>query len=430
MRLLQRTIRSYLIYSALVILVAIPVFYFIISRLFLQDVDEALLHRRKELVARLNATGNDSTWDYLQSLDGNIQISPLAGPVREEQRFHFMHRHNRREHGNEPFRVLSSVVHLHGRPYRMIIRQSLIDSEDLSQGIVLTQTILLVILLTGLLLINRSQSRKIWLPFYITVQKLREFELDKHAGINLAHTHIREFNDLNQAISQLVKRNQQVYLSQKEFTENAAHEMQTPLAIFRTKLDLLLQHSNLDEQQAEQIQSLTDTVDRLTRLNRCLLLLSKIENRQFMDNQPIHLAAVLEKTVNLLEEQYAAKNIRLIMQLDKTAEVMANAELMDILISNLLSNAIRHNIESGEITIRLEEKRLMISNTGPALVFEPAGIFDRFRKNPASPGSTGLGLAIVKEICEASGFTIQYAFKGNRHNLELSFGEVLRSPES
>lgn len=422
MQLLQRTMRTYLLYSFLVILVAIPVFYVIIHEMFMQDVNHVLHQRRDELVTKLNRRPDESAWSFLQDMDENIAILPQQPNADLRERIYHTRQYDREAHEMEPFRVLSSAVVIHGHLYRLVLRQSLIDSEDLSQGIVVTQAILLVILLSGLLLINRFQSRRIWQPFYSTLEMLKKFELDKNSGLSLSSGKIREFNDLNQAISQLVANNYQVYLNQKEFTENAAHEMQTPLAIFRSKLDLLLQNRSLNGEQADLIQSLSDAAERLTRLNKSLLLLSRIENKQYLETAQIELAIVVEKALSQLEDQARAKNIRIDASLNRSVVIKANPSLADILISNLVSNAIRHNVENGRIRITLEERMLVIANTGQPLVFDRDRIFDRFRKNPADSQSTGLGLAIVKQICEVYRYTVKYEFRVGEHILTVHFG--------
>jgi two-component system sensor histidine kinase QseC len=412
MKLLQRTVRTYLIYSLLVVLVAIPVFYGIIHQMFMEDVDNVLRQRRDELVAKLNAYPDESSWQFLQDMDENILIRPVAPGSPARDRIYNRHQYDRKAGELEPLRVLSCVAIIHNKTYRIILRQSLIDSEDLSQGILVTQAILLVALLAGLLLINRYQSAKIWRPFYDTLEKLKAFELDKEPRLKLDAGRIREFSDLNQAIRQLVEKNYQVYMNQKAFTENAAHEMQTPLAIFRSKLDLLLQHQSLDSNQAEQIQSLSQTVDRLHRLNKSLLLLSRIENRQYLEKTPVQVPAVVEKTLKQSEDMASAMELDIKADLQEPVIASANPVLADILVSNLLTNAIIHNVQRGWIRLAVKHSGFEISNSGPPLPFDPGKIFDRFQKNPANAASTGLGLAIVKQICDVSGFSIKYSFGG------------------
>ncbi len=419
MQLLQRTIISYLIYAVIVVLVAIPVFYIIINKMFLNDVDESLYQHKKELVYKLNKNPGYLTEKNWQDMDGNIEIKPATSPIRKDSIYN-IGRFDRINQEQNTYRELSTLIIVAHQPYHLLLRISLADIEDLAQGIVTTQVILLVALLAGLLLLNRWQSKRLWRPFYNTVSQLKKFELDKNPALQLDHTHIREFRDLNNAIIQLTDKSSRVYLQQKEFTENAAHEMQTPLAVFQTRLDLLLQSRGLTEEQALLAQSLAETVQRLSRLNKSLLLLVKIENRQFIETVPVDIATVIEKTLLQFDEQLLQKHIAVQQEREGAFRVNANPALMEILIANLLSNAIRHNQDNGIIRIRVSDNRLLIENTGASLSFDAAKIFVRFQKDNGNKDSTGLGLAIVKQICDVSGFTVEYACRNNRHAFIVS----------
>ncbi len=419
MQLLQRTIISYLIYAVIVVLVAIPVFYIIINKMFLSDVDEALHQHKKELVYKLNKSPGYLLQSAWRDMDGNVEIKPAVSPVHKDSIYN-IERFDSINQEQNTYRELSTLILVAHRPYHLLLRISLADIDDLAQGIVTTQVILLAALLAGLLLLNRWQSKRLWRPFYNTVSQLKKFELDKNPALQLDNSNIREFRDLNNAIIQLTDKSSRVYLKQKEFTENAAHEMQTPLAVFQTRLDLLLQSKNLNEEQAELIQSLVVTTQRLSRLNTSLLLLAKIENRQFIETAGVNVAAVIEKMLGQFEEQIRSKHLSLQKQLDETILVNANPTLMEILISNLLSNAIRHNYDKGTIGISLAGNQLEIENTGFPISFDAAKIFDRFQKDNGNKNSVGLGLAIVKQICEVSGFTVEYAYNNDRHSFFVS----------
>ncbi|HEY6083476.1 MAG TPA: HAMP domain-containing sensor histidine kinase, partial [Chitinophagaceae bacterium] len=349
-----------------------------------------------------------------QDMDGNVEIKPAVSPVHKDSIYN-IGRFDSINQEHNMYRELSTLIMVAHHPYHLLLRVSLADIDDLAQGIVTTQVILLVALLAGLLLLNRWQSKKLWRPFYNTVSQLKKFELDKNPALQLDHTRIREFRDLNNAIIQLTDKSSRVYLQQKEFTENAAHEMQTPLAVFQTRLDLLLQSKNLNEEQAGLIQSLAVTTQRLSRLNTSLLLLAKIENRQFIETAGVNVASVIEKMLRQFEEQIRSKHLSLQKQLDEAILINANPTLMEMLISNLLSNAIRHNYDKGTIGISLAGNQLEIENTGLPISFDAAKIFDRFQKDNSNENSIGLGLAIVKQICEVSGFAVEYACRDNRH---------------
>ncbi|MHB1920889.1 MAG: sensor histidine kinase [Chitinophagaceae bacterium] len=421
MKLLQKTLLTYLVYSIIVVLLAIPIFYGLIRKMFISDVDESLQQRKVELATRLNSIQNPSEFLLYQDLlNGHIILRPAKSlPVRDQ--FSNLEIYDSTSQEKNPFRQLTTLIRVHGQPYQLTILQSLVDSEDLQQGIVTTQALLLITLLAGLLLINQVQSKRIWRPFYATLEALKKFELDKNPNLGLPSSRIREFQDLHKVITQLTEKNYLVYLQQKEFTENAAHEMQTPLAVFQSKLDLLLQSQSLNQDQADLIHSLTQSSQKLSRLNQCLLLLSKIENHQFVELQNLSVDLIVNRLVLQLEDQIRAKNITLNITVVSSAHLKTNVTLLEMLLSNLISNAIRHNHPNGHIQITLKEKEFNIFNSGSPLSFAEEKIFDRFQKGDQSQKSLGLGLAIAKKICDTSGFKLQYDFENGQHHFCLRF---------
>jgi len=230
--------------------------------------------------------------------------------------------------------------------------------------------------------------------------------------------------ELNKAIKNLFDRSHQIYIQQKEFTENASHEMQTPLAIFQSKLELLMQTMPLTEEQAVLIHSLENTNQRLVRLNKSLLLLSKIENNQYPATEEVSIITIAEKIVDQFRAHADLKKITIAEKYTGNTIVKANTTLIEILISNLLSNAIRYNIPQGKIHIEIEKKSMLIQNTGLPITLHTEKIFDRFHKENYPGGnmdSIGLGLAIVRKICEMYQFDVSYNFFNNLHCFTVNF---------
>ena len=273
----------------------------------------------------------------------------------------------------------------------------------------------------GLLFINHELTKKIWKPFYNTLNRLKEYRVDKQSMLALERSPVDEFNDLNQAIGVLTETNHQAYQSQKEFTENASHEMQSPLAVFQSKLELLMQTNPLNEEQAELIAELADASKRMFRLNKTLILLTKIDNDQFLDKETISIQDMLEKLLKQFEFQISLLSIRFDFQNTGDIRIEANRTLIEILLSNLLSNAIRHNISNGLIQVVLDEKELIIRNTGRPVALDHKKIFRRFQKESHDAESIGLGLEIVNKICTLYHYTIQYQFISQMHEFCVKF---------
>jgi signal transduction histidine kinase len=388
--------------------------------MFLNDVDEALRQTRGQLVSQL-AEADKQTIQRWNDPSGNIKIIPV-NKFSEEENIRTISLYDSMTNEKEDFRRLTSVVSINGGYYRMSIRQSLVDSEDLSQGIVTTQIILLTVLLAGLILLTLWQSKKVWKPFYTTLDQLRQFELDKHPAVHLNKTNIREFDELNKAIMQLTDRNNHVYIQQKEFTANAAHELQTPLAAMQAKLELMMQEKNLSEDQVKHIQSLSQSVTRMTRLNKGLLLLAKIENNQFRDVQQIDTGMIIKRVIQQSTSHIQMKHLQVVESYRPTI-IHSNPDLTDILITNLINNAILHTPAGGNMEITSGNGKVEIRNSGKPLPFPAENLFYRFQKgnHPKASEGNGLGLAIAKQICNTCHFDIAYRYEDGYHVFILRF---------
>ena len=297
----------------------------------------------------------------------------------------------------------------------------MVNREDLIKSIVLVQALLLLLIGIGLVLINRRLSKEIWNPFYATLHKLQNYRMEQEGKVRFQPTEIAEFNDLNQTIEQLTERNYTIYQSQKEFTENASHEMQTPLAILQTKLELLMQTEPLTAEQASLISALADNNSRLSRLNNSLLLLTKIENNQYGDIEAVDITDICKKVAGQLSYQAEVKNISIQTNYQEPIHVTANKTLMEILVSNLLTNAIRYNYEGGTIIITCMNNTLTVQNSSTAAALDKDKIFERFHKEGTDRQSIGLGLAIVKRIIALYRFTIDYYYENNLHTFRITF---------
>jgi len=221
-------------------------------------------------------------------------------------------------------------------------------------------------------------------------------------------------------LEEMIQKMQTDFINLKEFTENASHEIQTPLAIIKSKLELILNDAELSGTQHKRLHDAFETVNRLSKLNDSLLLLSKIENRQFVEKSDINLSQLIQSRLEYLEELIALKHIELSVQLDIPVTIFINPMLADILINNLLSNALKHNFDQGKIFISSRINEIVFSNTGKPMTFDATKLFKRFVKFNASEESTGLGLAIADEICRSSHLKLNYTYLNDLHSFTLS----------
>jgi len=292
--------------------------------------------------------------------------------------------------------------------------------QDIIAGIALQFGLIMGALLVSLILMVRLISKQLWAPFDDTLRRIELFSLESEKLPQFTNSNIKEFNRLNIVLTRLIENNLRSYKTQKEFTENASHELQTPLAVFQTKLDLMLQQPDLTEQQAEIVQSLYEVSARLTRLNKNLLLLAKIDNRQYKEMELIDLVQMIEKVLSLLSGFTQEITIREEIQVASLL-VQANRALLESLINNLVVNAVRHNIANGEISIIIKPNLLIISNTSSEGMLNKESVFERFHNPSEKIKGNGLGLAIAKAICNLHGWEIEYQYKSERHEFIVSF---------
>lgn len=423
MRLLQVNLRGLLLYSVILLLISIPVSLFSIQAILAEEVDESIASQADQFITHIKSfeylDDLETDLKVLDKLSNNIHIKQSDGRVTDKS-YHTLVMYDSIENEEKPYRQLSTNVIIKGKPYILTVQMSLVDNDDLILAIGLVQITVSVLLVAGLLFLNRSLSKRLWRPFYKTLDQLKAYELDKSESIAIEKSNIIEFNDLNKTVSHLTERNRKVFLSQKEFIENASHEIQTPIAIFQSKLDTLMQSPNLSQAEAETIMELESTAQRMARLNKNLLLLSKIDNEQFLVTEPVDVSAIVNSQISILEQMALMENISISSELS-SLKVNANKTLIEVLVSNLLHNAIRYGAKNEPVRVTLNQKTLSILNKGIATKMGIEQMTQRFSKESTHPNSTGLGLAIVKEICDSCNYRLEYSFLDSTHSFSITF---------
>lgn len=422
MKLLNRTVRYYLVYAGIVLLIAIPILYFIIQGIVKEDVDESLVAHKEQIVKKMNQATQPIQLNSAETMEADLTIIS-SGNILPHDSLYTITTYDTISRENIPYRVLESNVLIKNTPYYLRLKNALLDSRDLIETIVLLMTLLLLFIIAGLILITRAIAKKIWKPFYTTVDKLHQYRVDKDEVPPFEKTPVDEFTELNKSITALVQRNRQAYQSQKEFTENASHEMQTPLAVFQHKLELLMQTNPITPEQAELMEQLDNTSQRMNRLNKSLLLLTKIDNNQFVDTETVSLKSIIEKLLEQYKFQADIKNIVVNFDLEQNKFLTVNKSLLEILVSNLLINAIRYTDSGGRVDIALSGKELIIDNTATGNSLDKSRLFQRFQKQAADGNSNGLGLEIAGKIATLYQLVLSYRFENNLHIFSLQYGE-------
>lgn len=320
-----------------------------------------------------------------------------------------------------PYRQLSQVVSVSGAGYQITIRQSQEQRAALVTDVTRIMLFVFIGLFLATLIFNWAISKQLWTPFRHSLNKIRSVELQKIEATHFEKTNIQEFNELNASLNYMTSKIYKDYLNMKEFTENAAHEMQTPVAVVLSKLELLLQDTNLKEEQVQSILQSVNALRQLSKLNESLLLLAKIENNQFETKEEINLTEITKKYLQLFDEFIKEKQLAIHANFNDSFVIKLHPILADSLIKNLLGNAIKYNYTGGSIEITVSKSDYQISNTSMLEPIPSEKLFKRLNtSNQNSETSNGLGLAFVKKIADVNHLHIAYHAENGKHHFDIS----------
>lgn len=418
MKLIAKYNRVNIPITIAVLLISSVAYYFILHHVLLRQVDKDLRIEQQEIIHHIKVNGSLPETSNYKDQQITFQKTNLTN---FKEKFSTQSAYNKKEDEEEPYRRIDFLVTQNGTNYIATVKKSEQETEDIVRLILMITFSVIAVLLLVLFITNRFLLGKLWKPFNHTLSQLKQFKLSSKNNITLESTNVDEFIELNNTAMSLTQKVKNDYESLKSFTGNASHEIQTPLAIIKNKIELLSQSEHLEESQVKIMQSLNDAASRLSRLNHSLLLLTKIENRQFEDKEKISLSAVLEKCIENFQEPAALKNIIVEKNIAKDVSVQMNDSLADILLSNIILNAIKHNFPGGNIKIDLTESVFIVSNSGDEPKVKTTELFERFKKESTSPESLGLGLSIVKTICDSYGFDVLYNFTNGMHVMKITF---------
>lgn len=405
MSLLYQTARYLLLTALTIALVGSVGFYTLIHHKIRHEVDEILVSQVEQTQKRLQHQpfANYADWD------DNPHIEPGGQPGRP--RFSDVVLPD--SMGNdEPiqFRQLLTTIVVHGQSYRVRVRQPYYEFNELAREMSAGIIIGFLMLMALSVLVGLGLAQRLWRPFYETINQLEAFRLDSSTSAAFPTSRVREFGLLSRSLDTLTQKIRQQFLLQKQFTENASHELQTPLAIASAELDFVLQSDHLTEADYSHLQQTTDALARLSQLNRSLLLLTQVENDQFITSEPLDISQLLTQYLHEFEPFFTHKQLTVTQAIAPGVKLVINPQLAGVLLTNLLKNTARHCPVGGQVFISLTSQWLTIQNSGQPLPFEPTELFHRFVKDPARPDSIGLGLALVKQICDRYGLPLTYHY--------------------
>jgi signal transduction histidine kinase len=400
------------------------IFYNIVRTIVIRQITNSLITEKKLIEEQI--LNSDTIPDFTTIFGHDIEVAIFNRPFRVTQYIGDTIIIKKSDAKSYRYRYLQATGMFRNnmgyyRGYSIKTYKSLSDTQKLILNLFIVIWLALISMLALLSAVNLYISKKLWIPFYTILSQLSKYNINENLHLNLTPSGIREFDQLNRALNAMSERIRADFINLKEFTEDASHEIHTPLAIIKSKIELLFQSENLTKEQLKNIRTIYDAVSRLARLNNSLLLISRIQNQQYPEVKEVMLSSLIEKFLSHFEELIQQKKITIEKNYNVQTTLIINPDLAEILISNLLGNALKHNIQNGTLSIQLDDHELTITNTGKPLDFDPHNLFKRFRKGNHSGDSTGLGLSIVKKIIDPYKFNIEYSTRENIHTLNLRF---------
>jgi len=414
MKLLNKITLNYFKNTAIVFFFALGILYLVIDQIIISEVNEQLRKTNREVREKLES-------GIIVDYHPFVEISEVNLIPAEYDKYDDVEISYNGKKGEEIFRQYVAYTNINGKNYKIITRSSLIEKEDLFWTILLLMSSILVILLIVLFYANRKAAKNIFKPFYENLKILDSFTLQNNNEFVLEKSNISEFERLNDSLLELSKKAKKEYNLLKEFTEDLSHELQTPVSIIKTKLELIIQKEINDSETEDNYQAIYQNINKLDRLNRTLLLLTKLESPDFFPSRTISVKAALQKAVDVYSDAAESENIKISLLLNSEITVEMNETLIETLLNNLFSNSIKHNYQNGEVIVELDENKLIVKNTGETPVNNPENYFNRFTRSYKSKDSTGLGLSVVKKICDLYGMKISYTFEKSHHTVIIIF---------
>lgn len=404
------------------------VIYFFIQMAEIHDgIDEGLTNLKQEFIYEANYSP-----EFLEAVKNhnplNIRIEQItyeeADDFKEtfaDSKVYFV-----TEKEYEEVRMLTTAFYCEqdGNYYKLEFFTSTVERDDLIKNMSYLLIALWLGLALALVLVVKRIIYKSNEPFYTLLSNLKKFRLDNTKMIEFPKTRISEYAELNESVRILLERSIGTFVEQKNFIENASHELQTPLAITINRLELLLDASNLSEQQMNEISSILNNLNRMKRLNSSLLLLSKIKNKQYVTSEEVDLVNVFDITLSNFEDLIEHKGISMeVKKISSSLSVNMNKDLAFILATNLIKNAVSHNVKEGYIEIIYKSDSIVIINEGTP-IDEDTDIFKRYVSNTSGSASSGLGLSIVKSIADIYNYRILHHYSGGKHIVTLFVNNI------
>ena len=399
------------------------IFYFVTVEEINDEVDDLLRSYSEQLIAKKLANQELPVADIIAGMHYSIsQVAEEYADSHPRTKYYDSDLYINETDEDEPARFLKTFFYdAEGRYFELIAAIPTFEKEDLIEAILWWIAALYLILLVTVIVITLAVFQKSIRPLYEILDWLNAYTPGKTQDKLAADTDIYEFRQLEKAVTEATDRSNEAYEKQKQFIGNASHELQTPLAVLGGRIDWMLDNDSLGEETIGELVKMKREVVHISRLNKTLLLLTKIDNGQFPDVMDVNLSSIVQSQREMYEEIFSRKNIHCSLEMqDSPVVVRMNETLATILVTNLIKNAFMHSPEGGIVTIALDGNGLAVENSGEAPL-DRERIFDRFYQGAKKEGSTGLGLALAKTIADKNGMQFSYSFADGRHRFRINF---------
>ncbi len=425
MKLLHKNIAVNTLASILIIVSSGFITYSFVKNHFEKEAKEHLLNEKESIEFALddgvspklleNNIGDKIWIEEIPRLSGKKPYFKIIAQSENEEE-----EEEQEEEGTMNAPAIVFEYRLADKFYKITLIKLFDEDEKLVKDIVYAISISSLLMVLILVVVNIFIYKKLWGPFYKALQALKEFNVSKQHPIHLPAIDTKEFDDLNRSLTTMTEKSVHDYIALKEFTENASHEIQTPLAIISSKIEMCLQDKGLNAEQAKLLMEANHAVNTLFTLNKALVLLTKLENNQFEQSSQVNVADKIISRINLFEDFIQGKEIDVNYKIDESVHLSMDPNIAKVLFDNLIKNAVKHNVQNGKINIEVTKERIKIANTGKPPKDNSDKRFERFYK-AGSEDSLGLGLAIVKKICEINRLKIDYNYNEGWHSFTIVF---------
>ena len=397
-----------------IVLASFIILYFLTRAYILAEAKESLYHTSYRIEQRLIKDQAVSSLFPLYEIHLVEELHPET--VKDTLIYDILQKEK------EFFMALSVYKNIHGKNYKIVTRTLMAEYDDTLLTLLMTFGFMIVLVSIAQFLFNKNLNKTIWIPFFKNLEAIKSFSTKSEQPIQLEDSDISEFSELNIEIEALTSKVATDYQNLKQFTENLSHEVQTPLAIIQAKIENLIDRSqDLDQDHLKTLHDIQTNTRRLSKLNKGLILLTRIDNEQFNAIETVSINLIVTELLENLQDILNHKQIAINFSTHSEATILMDKILADILFSNLIGNAIKHTPPNGSISIVITATSFKVSNDGHSKIARSEQLFQRFYRESKQSNSLGLGLAIVKKICDYYNFELTYSFSNQTHQFEILF---------